>query len=55
MYLTDRLGCSDSSVEEAVLCFLGFLNRYKFGIKSILNSFIHMYLVGWNSCAMLGK
>lgn len=54
MHLTDRLGCSDPPGKDAVLWFLGFLNRYKFGIKSTLNSFTHTYLVGWNSCAMLG-
>lgn len=54
MYLTDRLGCSEPPGKDAVLWFLGFLNRYKFGIKSTLNSFTHTYLVGWNSCAMLG-
>lgn len=42
MYLTDQLGCSNPSGEEAVLWFLGFLNRYQFDIKSIFKFYSYI-------------
>lgn len=50
MYLTDTLGCSDPSGNEAVLCLWSLR-----GINSTSNSPICIYLVGWNSCSMLGR